>query len=67
MIPVGTFMQQILLVRKNEKGEVSKQAVLDVVSSAITELEVCSADLEGGAGRVFEVLTRAFTIVEAGV
>eukprot|EP00826_Nyctotherus_ovalis_P021630 TRINITY_DN1701_c0_g1_i11.p3 TRINITY_DN1701_c0_g1~~TRINITY_DN1701_c0_g1_i11.p3 ORF type:complete len:125 (-),score=27.04 TRINITY_DN1701_c0_g1_i11:171-545(-) len=35
MIPVGTFMQQILLVSKDEKGTVSKQAVLDVVTNAL--------------------------------
>jgi len=37
MIPVGTFMQQILLVTKDEKGEVSKKAVLDVVTIIITK------------------------------
>jgi len=31
MIPVGTNAQQILLVTKDKKGEVSKKAVLDVV------------------------------------
>ncbi len=31
MIPVGKFMQEVLLICKDQKGAVSKKSVLDVV------------------------------------
>ncbi len=33
MVPVGKFFQEILLISKDAKGNVSKQTMLDVVQS----------------------------------